>query len=81
MQDIKVAKTEEKKEIERDKKLEAIAPDLPAGLPLKSLKELKATKTKTPTYATVAEAGQFMMSPESLQVMKDTLGEKVNILV
>ena len=58
--------------------LEALTPNLPSGLPLKSFKELKATKAKAPTYANVAEAGQYMMSPDSIKVMKETLDEKVN---
>eukprot|EP00795_Rhopilema_esculentum_P015481 gene15481-6732_t len=75
-EDLKVAKTEEKKEVELEKKMEVLKPNLPHGLPMKNIKDLKTPKTKAPGYATVAEAGQLMMSPESIKVMRETLDEK-----
>ena len=72
-----MAKTEEKKEEELEKKIEVLKSNLPHGLPMKNIKDLKTSKTKAPGYATVAEAGQLMMSPESIKVMRETLDEKV----
>lgn len=75
-----MAKFEEKKASERDKVLSAISPNLPPGLPF-TITEGDSTRARAFNYASVAEAGKYTMSPESLKSRRETLGDKVNILM
>ncbi len=75
------AKAEERKEQERFKNVSALKHTLPSGVPLKTNTEIRSTKSRTQSsglnLSEAGQAGNHMLSPESLAIMKTTLGEKV----
>eukprot|EP00794_Sanderia_malayensis_P014252 gene14252-15739_t len=76
IEDLNKAKAEEKTEEDRNKQVNDIRETLPTGVPLKSARELKESKSKIHTISNVSDAGRHMLSPESLALMRSTIDAK-----